>query len=85
MVKKMSTEFKTIPMEDIYVHSCKDLYSSEYIKWDEYLSQMVRDAKNLPPITVIKLSDQAYSLTDGYHRLSVFKYLNYAQVRCEVQ
>ena len=73
-----------ISMEKIYVGYPEGLYSSEIIKKDKYLSQMVKDIEKLPPIKVIKLSDNEFSLSDGYHRFSVFKYSNYTKVRCEV-
>ena len=71
-------------IDDIYVGYPEGLYSSEDIKKDQYLSQMAKDVKKLPPVQVIKLSDNEFSLSNGYHRFSIFKYLNYTKIRCEV-
>ena len=76
--------FETISIENIYVGYLEGLYSSEDIQKDKYLSQMVKDVRKLPPVQVIKLSDNNFSLSNGYHRFSVFKHLNYTKIRCEV-
>ncbi len=73
-----------ILMEDIYIGYPESLYSIKDIQGDKYLSKMVIDVDKLPLITVIKLSDNEFSLSDGYHRFSVLKYLNYDRIRCEV-
>lgn len=71
-------------MKSIYVGYPEGLYSSEDIKKDKYLNQMVVDINKLPPVQVIKLSGNKFSLSNGYHRFSVFKYLDYIEIKCEV-
>ncbi|KKM96851.1 hypothetical protein LCGC14_1173920 [marine sediment metagenome] len=73
-----------ILMKNIYVGYPESLYSAKYIRNNKYLSQMVMDVDKLPLITVVKLSDNEFSLLDGYHRFSVLKYLNYNRIKCEV-
>ena len=80
-IKKMP---KAVLMKNIYIGYPESLYSSEAIQKDKYLSQMVIDVDKLPPITVIKLSDIEYSLSDGYHRISIFMYLNYKKIICNI-
>lgn len=74
--------FKTIEIENIWTGY--PLYTSKDIQNDEYLSQMVQDVSKLPPVQVIKLSENEFSLSNGYHRFSVFKHLNYTKIKCEV-
>ena len=75
---------KMIKIENIYIGYPESLYSAKDIQKDVYLSQMVVNVNDLPPIKVIKLSDNEFSLSDGYHRISIFKYLNKRQIKCEV-
>jgi len=75
--------FKTIKIEEILSYP-EEIFTSNQIIDDKYLSQMVLDVNKLAPIGVIQLSKDLYSLSDGRHRLSVFKHLNYKKIRCEV-
>ena len=73
-----------ILMKNIYIGYPESIYSSITIQKDKYLSQMVKDINKLPPIKVIRLSDNDFSLSDGYHRISIFKHLHYTKIKCEV-
>ncbi len=84
MINETKKMFETISMKNIYVGYPEGLYTSEDIQKDKYLNQMVVDINKLPPIQIIKLSDNEFSLSNGYHRFSVFKYLNYTKIKCEV-
>ncbi len=75
---------ETILIKNIYIGYPESLYSAGYIRDNEYLRQMAMDVNKLPPIKVIKLSDNDFSLSDGYHRISIFKHLNHKKIRCEV-
>ena len=77
-------KIKTILLENIYIPYLSHILSSDYILNNEYMFIMLKDVKKLPPISVIKLSDSEYSLSDGYHRLSIFKHLNYKKIICEI-
>ncbi|MFX1478324.1 MAG: hypothetical protein ACFFCI_09335 [Promethearchaeota archaeon] len=87
LYKKADAEeghFIIIDIDKIHVPYPESLYSSEEIEKDEYLTQLVEDVLYLPPIQVIKLSEKGFSLSNGYHRLSIFKHLNYTKIKCEV-
>ena len=74
---------KTINIDDLYIGTPEHIYNNEEIETDLYLIKMKNNLKKLPPIEVIDLGD-AYSLTDGYHRVSIYKYLNLKQIKAEV-
>lgn len=75
---------KNILIENIYIGYPESLYSEKDIQNDKYLNQMKTDINKLPPIKVIEISDNLFSLSDGYHRYSIFKYLKHKKIKCEI-
>ena len=74
---------KTINVSDLYIGTPESIYNKESIETDLYLIEMKKNVKNLPPIEVIDLGD-IYSLTNGYHRVSIYKYLGLKKIKAEV-
>ncbi len=74
---------KTINIDDLYIGTPEHIYNKESIETNLYLIKMKDDLKNLPPIEVIDLGD-VYSLSNGYHRVSIYKYLGLKKIKAEV-
>jgi len=72
-----------INIDDLYIGTPEHIYSKEEIETDPYLIKMRENVENLPPIEVIDLGD-VYSLSNGYHRVSIYKYLDLKQIKAEV-
>lgn len=72
-----------IDIDSLYIPYPESLYSKESIESNPYLLNMRKNVENLPPIEVINLGNE-YSLSDGYHRVSIFKYLNCRKISAEV-
>ena len=75
------TEIKKI--EFSYHDYPNSLCSNERIESDQYLLNMIELVEFLPPIEVIDLGG-VYSLSDGYHRVSIYKYLGLKKIKAEV-
>ena len=74
---------KTINIDDLYIGTPEHIYNKEEIETIPYLIRMKENVVNLPPIEVIDLGDE-YSLSNGYHRVSIYKYLGLKQIKAEV-
>lgn len=72
-----------IDIDSLYIPYPESLYSKETIESNLYLLNMKKNVEKLPPIKVINLGNE-YSLSDGYHRVSIFKNLNYKKIIAEV-
>ena len=76
-------QIKTVDMDSLYIPYPDSLYNNERIESEQYLIDMKNHIEDLPPIEVIDLGD-IYSLSNGYHRVSIYKYLGLKQIRAEV-
>ena len=74
---------ETINIDDLHIPYPDSLCSNERIESDRYLLDMIKLVEFLPPIKVIDLGD-VYSLSDGYHRISIYKYLGITKTKAEV-
>jgi len=74
---------ETINIDDLYIGYPEHIYDKEAIKTDPYLIKMKENANMLPPIQVIDLGD-VFSLSNGYHRVSIYKYLGLKKIKAEV-
>ena len=74
---------KTINISDLFIGTPNALFSKVAIEKDPYLVSMRKNLKNLPPIEVIDLGN-VYSLTNGYHRGSIYMYLGLKKIKAEV-
>jgi len=75
---------KTINIDDLYIGVPEHIYNKEAIETDFYLIKMKDNLKSLPPIEVIDLWDGTYSLSNGYHRVSIYKYLGIKKIKAEI-
>jgi len=76
---------KTIFIEELYIPYEENLYKN--IEEDPYLNNMLKNIENLPPLKVIDLGNEyidRYSLQDGYHRISVYKYKKINKFKVEI-
>lgn len=74
---------KTINVDDLYIPYPESICNSERIESDQYLLDMIELVEFLPPIKIIDLGD-IYSLSDGYHRISIYKYLGLKKIKAEI-
>jgi len=74
---------ETINIDDLYIGVPEHIYNKEEIENDSYLIKMKENVENLPPIEVIDLGNE-YSLSNGYHRVSIYKYLGIKKIKAEV-
>ena len=74
---------KTINIDDLFIGTPEHIYNKEAIETDPYLINMKQNLKDLPPIKVIDLGD-IYSLSNGYHRVSIYMYLGLKKIKAEV-
>jgi len=74
---------KSINVDDLHIGTPESIFNKEAIETDPYLISMKQNLKDLPPINVIDLGD-IYSLSDGYHRISIYKYLGITKIKAEV-
>ena len=74
---------KTININDLHIPYPDSLCNSKRIESDKYLLDMIECVHFLPPIETIDLGG-IYSLTDGYHRVSIYIYLGLKKFRAEV-
>ena len=72
-----------INIDDLFIGIPEHIYNKKAIETDPYLISMKQNLKSLPPIKVIDLGD-IYSLSNGYHRVSIYKYLNIKKIKAEV-
>ena len=72
-----------IDIDSLYIPYPTSLCSNERIESDQYLLNMIELVEFLPPIEVIDLGG-VYSLSDGYHRVSIYKYLGLKKIKAEV-
>ena len=79
----MVNEAKMISIDDLYIPYSDSLCSNESIESDQYLLDMIEFVEFLPPIEVINLGD-VLSLSNGYHRVSIYKYLGLKKIKAEV-
>lgn len=75
---------ETINIDDLYIPYPDSLCSNERIESDQYLIDMVECVEFLPPIKTIDLGNGIYSLSDGYHRVSIYRYLGIKKIKVEV-
>ena len=78
-----SSGYQYVDIDSLYIPYPNSLYNSEKIESNTYLLNMKEAIRFLPPIVVIDLGD-VYSLSDGYHRVSIYKYLGLKQIKAEV-
>ena len=74
---------KSINVDDLYIGTPEAIFSKEAIETNPYLISMKQNLKSLPPIKVIDLGD-IYSLSDGYHRISIYKYLDLKKIKAVI-
>ena len=74
---------ETISINDLYIGVPEHIYDKEAIETNPYLIKMKENVKMLPPIEVIDLGD-VLSLSNGYHRVSIYKYLGLKKIKAEV-
>lgn len=74
-----------IKISDLYIGYPEHINNIlKTIDSEPYMIKMAENIKNLPPIEVINLCNGIYSLSDGHHRVALYKYNRLTKIEAEV-